>query len=98
MTASLPFSPARTVALLLALLGAALYLDRTERAAKPAAAPVRTLPKDFDAAAAWVLTSFHEPNGATRGLHLSYSADGFRWTELRARDSKPMLVPTTCAS
>ena len=64
MTASLPFSPARTVTLLLALLGAALYLDRTERAAKPAAAPVRTLPKDFDAATAWVLTSFHEPNGA----------------------------------
>ena len=94
MTASLPFSPARTVTLLLALLGAALYLDRTERAAKPAAAPVRTLPKDFDAATAWVLTSFHEPNGATRGLFLSYSSDGLRWTELRARDSKPMLVPT----
>ena len=94
MTASLPFSPARTVTLLLALLGAALYLDRTERAAKPATAPVRTLPKDFDAATAWVLTSFHEPNGTTRGLHLSYSADGFRWTELRARDNTPILVPT----
>lgn len=53
----------------------------------------RASPRHHPEQPALLLTSFHEPNGALDGLHLSYSLDGLTWTALRPGTGKPILKP-----